>query len=169
MQFKTREKELSISYILTGFLICLSLYIISVLIQYTLQSSNIAAALILWVFAGVFITIGVACSVRFTLDVRYTNELIQSDKYVVCTDFEHETVVRTIDLNNYTDENYVPRKVTNTYAYAICRYTDSSGVVYSFKSLEYKLEKYPYSDGRQEIYVFVDLDKNPEKYYVYPY
>lgn len=99
----------------------------------------------------------------FMGEVFYNNKLIENGKYVICTDIQHE-----FKENGYSKKG--DGTIEPLYCYFTkCYYTDESGHIYEFISETYnKKELNPYNK-LDKIYVFVDIQENPKKYYLYPY
>lgn len=94
---------------------------------------------------------------------RKTNKLIKNNKYVICTDISHES--KETGMCERGDGTSYP-----VYSYfTVCKYTDNFGNTHVFESEHYKEEKMNPFLNMTVIYVFVDLENNPNFYYMYPY
>lgn len=116
-----------------------------------IMTSTYLAGTLLIVFALIFGALGVYLLVKELTLKKYITRLIEEDKYVICSDWTEGT--SGVKVNNVR------------YYMAVFEYTDPIGRNYYFNSHPYHPNKCPFYHG-QSVQVFVDLEENPDKYYV---
>lgn len=119
-----------------------------------IMNSPYFACAILAVLILAFGGVGGGFIIYEIVNMNTINRLAAEDKYIIC-----DGMTERVEVNANVRVNGMHYKQMNFI------YRDSQGYEYVFSSRPYHPNKNPFLDG-QSVTVYVDIEKNPKKYYV---